>query len=35
LLFGKLEHGGHVIVTEENDDLVIHIVEEETEGAVS
>jgi ATP-dependent Clp protease ATP-binding subunit ClpA len=35
LLFGKLEHGGHVIVTEEDDDLKIHIVEEETEGAVS
>jgi ATP-dependent Clp protease ATP-binding subunit ClpA len=35
LLFGKLEHGGHVIVTEEDDDLKIHIIEEETEGAVS
>ena len=35
LLFGKLEHGGHVIVMEEDDDLKIHIVEEEIEGAVS
>jgi ATP-dependent Clp protease ATP-binding subunit ClpA len=34
LLFGKLEHGGHVIVMEEDDDLKIQIVEEETEGAV-
>ena len=35
LLFGKLEHGGHVIVSEENDDLTIDIDQEETEGAVS
>lgn len=34
LLFGKLVHGGHIIVTEENDDIAIEIVEEETEAAV-
>ena len=34
LLFGKLEHGGHIIVTEDNDDLKIEIVEEEAEDAV-
>ena len=34
LLFGKLIHGGHIIVTEENDDIVIEIVEKETEEAV-
>ena len=34
LLFGKLEHGGHIIVTEEEDDLKIEIVEEEAEDAV-
>ena len=30
LLFGKLEHGGHVIVSLEDDDLMIDIVEKET-----
>ena len=30
LLFGKLEHGGHVIVTEENNDIKLEILEEET-----
>ncbi len=34
LLFGKLEHGGHIRVTVENDELKIEVVEEETEGAV-
>ncbi|MCS3902876.1 ATP-dependent Clp protease ATP-binding subunit ClpA [Methylohalomonas lacus] len=34
LLFGKLEHGGHIHITEENDDLKIEVLEEETEGAV-
>lgn len=34
LLFGKLEHGGHVLITEDNDDLKVNILEEETEGAV-
>ncbi|MCZ6525005.1 MAG: ATP-dependent Clp protease ATP-binding subunit ClpA [Gammaproteobacteria bacterium] len=34
LLFGKLIHGGHIIVTEENDDIAIEIVEKETEEAV-
>jgi len=35
LLFGKLVGGGHVIVSEENDDLKVQIVEEEAEDAVS
>lgn len=36
LLFGKLEHGGHVAVTLEDDDIKVEIVEEEEEleGAV-
>ncbi len=34
LLFGKLVHGGHIIVSEENDDIAIEIVEKETEAAV-
>jgi len=34
LLFGKLEHGGHIRITKENDDLKIEVIEEETEGAV-
>ncbi len=31
LLFGKLVNGGHVIVSEENDDIKVEIQEEETE----
>ena len=34
LLFGQLEHGGHIRVTVENDELKIEVVEEETEDAV-
>tara|TARA_R110002072_G_scaffold74374_4_gene176296 strand:+ start:63035 stop:65302 length:2268 start_codon:yes stop_codon:yes gene_type:complete len=34
LLFGKLEHGGHVVVTLENDDIAVEIKEEELEGAI-
>jgi len=34
LLFGRLEHGGHIRVTVENDELKIEVVEEETEDAV-
>ena len=34
LLFGKLEHGGHVVVTEETGDIKIEILEEEKEGTV-
>jgi ATP-dependent Clp protease ATP-binding subunit ClpA len=34
LLFGKLEHGGHVIVTEEAGEIKIEILEEEKEGTV-
>jgi ATP-dependent Clp protease ATP-binding subunit ClpA len=34
LLFGKLEHGGHVIVTLENNEIKPKIQEEELEGAV-
>lgn len=34
LLFGKLEHGGHVFVKLENDDIKIEIQEEELEGTV-
>ena len=30
LLFGKLEHGGHVIVSAENDDIKLEILEEES-----
>jgi hypothetical protein len=34
-LFGKLEHGGHVIVTAENGEIKIEILEEEEkEGTV-
>ncbi len=33
LLFGKLEHGGHVIVKLENNDIKVAIKEEELEGA--
>jgi ATP-dependent Clp protease ATP-binding subunit ClpA len=35
LLFGKLEHGGHIIITEKDDDLHIEIIERETEPSVS
>ncbi|MDZ7736730.1 MAG: ATP-dependent Clp protease ATP-binding subunit ClpA [Gammaproteobacteria bacterium] len=34
LLFGKLEHGGHIRITEENDEIKVEVIEEETEGAV-
>ena len=34
LLFGKLEHGGHVIVSLENNEIKVKIMEEEVEGAV-
>jgi ATP-dependent Clp protease ATP-binding subunit ClpA len=34
LLFGKLEHGGHVIVTLDKDEIKVEIKEEELEGAV-
>lgn len=34
LLFGKLENGGHVVVTLENDEIKTVIQEEELEGAV-
>jgi ATP-dependent Clp protease ATP-binding subunit ClpA len=34
LLFGKLEHGGHVLVTLDNDEIKVTIQEEELEGAV-
>ena len=34
LLFGKLEHGGHVVVTLENNEIKAQIQEEELEGAV-
>jgi ATP-dependent Clp protease ATP-binding subunit ClpA len=32
LLFGKLEHGGHVVVRLENDEIKPEIQEEELEG---
>jgi len=35
LLFGKLEHGGHIIITEKEDNLHIEILEKETEHSVS
>ena len=35
LLFGKLEHGGHIIISEKNDELDIEILEKETEQSVS
>ncbi len=34
LLFGKLEHGGHVMVSVESDDIKLEILEEEKENAV-
>lgn len=34
LLFGKLEHGGHIIITEQNNGLHIEILEKETESTV-
>ncbi|MEE9552519.1 MAG: AAA family ATPase, partial [Gammaproteobacteria bacterium] len=34
LLFGKLAHGGHVIVSEESNELTVEILEEELEGTV-
>ncbi len=34
LLFGKLEHGGHVVVTLENNEIKVAIKEEELEGAL-
>ncbi len=34
LLFGKLEHGGHVLVTLDKDDIKVEIQEEELEGAI-
>ncbi|MBT7951249.1 MAG: ATP-dependent Clp protease ATP-binding subunit ClpA [Gammaproteobacteria bacterium] len=34
LLFGKLEHGGHILVTTENDELKVKVMEKEKEGAV-
>ena len=34
LLFGKLLHGGHVIVSAEDDELTIEIEEKETEAAI-
>ncbi len=34
LLFGKLEHGGHVTISVENDSLSLEIEEKEIEGAV-
>ena len=35
LLFGKLEHGGHIIISEKNDELDIEILEEESEKSIS
>jgi ATP-dependent Clp protease ATP-binding subunit ClpA len=35
LLFGKLEHGGHIVITEKDDNLHIDIIEKETENTVS
>ena len=34
LLFGELEHGGHVVVTLENNEIKVEIKEDELEGAV-
>lgn len=34
LLFGKLEHGGHVVVSVEKDEIKVEIQEEELEGAI-
>ncbi len=35
LLFGKLEHGGHIIITEKNDELAIEILNKELEDTTS
>jgi len=35
LLFGKLEHGGHIVISELNDDIHIEILEKERESTVS
>ncbi|MFT5351012.1 MAG: ATP-dependent Clp protease ATP-binding subunit ClpA, partial [Gammaproteobacteria bacterium] len=34
LLFGKLEHGGHILVTTENEELKVEVEEKEKEDAV-
>jgi ATPases with chaperone activity, ATP-binding subunit len=34
LLFGELVHGGHVVVTLENNEIKVEIKEDELEGAV-
>ncbi len=34
LLFGELEHGGHVVITIENEDIAVEIKKEEVEDAV-
>ena len=34
LLFGKLENGGHILVTTENEELTVEVEEKEKEGAV-
>ncbi len=34
LLFGKLEHGGHILVTTEDDELTIVVEEKEKEKAL-
>ena len=34
LLFGELEHGGHVVITVENEDIAVEIKKEELEDAV-
>lgn len=34
LLFGKLEHGGYILVTTENEELKVEVDEKESEGAV-
>ena len=34
LLFGKLEHGGHILVTTEGDELKVEVEEKEEAGAV-
>jgi ATP-dependent Clp protease ATP-binding subunit ClpA len=34
LLFGKLEHGGHIVISELNDDIHIEILERERESTV-
>lgn len=35
LLFGKLEHGGHIVISEQDNDLHIDILERETENSIS